>query len=96
MNGEEKMLYRILTENVNYEQTIDLISARFYGFTVLTGMGYWQGKPEHSLIVEIVPPHGMGDGDARREIEKLAYAIKKQNGQQSVLVQRIVLFADFA
>lgn len=89
------MLYRILTENKNHDKTIWLVSEHFDGFTVITATGYWQGKPEHSLIIEIGPDAKMGDGDARTQIEKLAYAIKKQNGQQAVLVQRIGEQHDF-
>lgn len=88
------MLYRILTENKNHEETVRLVATYFDGFTAIAATGYWQGKPEHSLIVEICPDSKMGDGDARTKIEKLAYAIKKQNEQQAILVQRIACQVD--
>ena len=83
------MLYRLLTENVNHEETLQLVATYFEGFTVVAATEYRQGKPKHSLIIEILPGEGVGDGVTRTVIDKLAYAIKKQTGQQAVIVQRI-------
>lgn len=83
------MLYRILTENKNYDETVRLVAEHFDGFTVIHADGFWKGQAEHSLVIEILPPVRMGDGEARTQVEKLAYAIKKQNDQQEVMIQRI-------
>jgi len=83
------MIHRIITENKNYEQTAQLVSEHFGGFTIITATNYRQGRPEHSLVIEICPDAKAGDGETRTQIDKLAYAIKKQNGQQAVMVQRI-------
>jgi hypothetical protein len=80
-------LYRICTENRNFEQTIQLVAKHFDGFTVIHTDGFWKGQAEHSLVIEILPD--MGDGEARTQVEKLARAIKKQNNQQAVMIQRI-------
>ena len=76
-------LYRILTQNVNYAAVIALCSAAFPdGYTVLTGTGYWCGKSEHSLIIEICSVQY-----TLTDIEALVYDIKKLNKQEAVLVQ---------
>jgi hypothetical protein len=76
------MLYRILTENKNYENTIKLVSSVFSGFTMLAGSGFWQGKEENCLIIEI-------DTENAVDVCYLAIKIQQQNKQESVLVQRI-------
>lgn len=83
------MLYRLCTENVNYEATLKTVSEYFDGFTVIEAIGFWKGGKEHTLIIEIVSLDKSGDGDMRTRIEKLCYSLKKQNSQQAVLVQRI-------
>jgi hypothetical protein len=82
-------LYRICTENRNFEQTIQLVAKHFDGFTVLHADGFWKGQAEHSLVIEILPPVKIGDGEARTQVEKLAHAIRKQNKQQTIMIQRI-------
>lgn len=76
------MLYRICTENTNYDEILKIIYGYFDGFTVLTGTGYWKGGKEHCLIIEITT-------DNVNAIEKVAYAIKKANKQESVLIETI-------
>ena len=76
------MLYRIITENINKPATIKLVAEHTDGFTLIEGRGYWQGKSEYTLIIEIV---GIGCSTAN----KIARAIKKLNNQESVLIQLI-------
>ena len=75
-------LYRIITENINQPDIIKLVAEYTSGFTLIETQGYWQGKPENSLIIEIV---GIGCSTAN----KIARAIKKLNNQESVLIQLI-------
>jgi hypothetical protein len=85
------MLYRILTEDINQlktEKTIELVSKFFNGFTLIKGIGYWQGKPENCLIFEI-------QTDDKKDVFWLANQIKLQNNQESVLVQEIKSTAKF-
>jgi len=83
------MLYRICTENKDYNSIRDLVSERFEGFTIIKAIGFWNRQKEHSLIIEIVTPSGMGDGATRDKVEHLAYAIRKLNDQDAILVQYI-------
>ena len=49
------MLYRIYTENVNHLETVKRIKSYFPGgFTLITGIGYWEGGEEHSTIIDIM------------------------------------------
>jgi len=76
-------LYRVCTENKNYNDVLDYLDQHFPdGYTVLHANGAWQGNREKSLVIEIV----------RKEqnsiiIEHLAYWLRKHNDQQAVLVQ---------
>lgn len=91
------MLYRLFTENKNYDQIKKLVGDLFDGFTIIKADGVWQGKSEHSLIIEIDNPRmntnftniedALLDVDFR--INQLCYAIKKLNQQDKILVQRI-------
>lgn len=74
------MLYRILTENKNKRDLLSLASGYFEGFTAIEGLGYWQGKGEQSLILEVET----SDGAA---VKRLANDIKIFNSQQAVLVE---------
>ena len=74
--------YRIHTEDVNRKQIIELAGKRFDGFTVSFGIGHYKGDSEFSLILEIIT------SDAA-SIYLLAEEIRKANGQESVLVNRI-------
>lgn len=80
------MLYRLFTENKNYEQVKKLVSDLFDGFTIIKADGIWQGESEHSLIIEIEVNSPVA---FYRKIESLCYAIKKLNQQDKILVQRI-------
>jgi hypothetical protein len=76
------MLYRIYTENTKRQHVIrDAVSKRYPGFTLIKGVGYWQGKREQSLIIEIITPR-----PDDKTILKLAGDIKRLNRQESVLV----------
>lgn len=79
------MVYRLFTENRNYDQIKKLVGECFDGFTIIKADGVWQGESEHSLIIEIDYPHK----DSYKKIEQLCYAIKKLNQQDKILVQRI-------
>jgi hypothetical protein len=86
------MLFRILTEDINElktEKTIELVGKFFAGFTLIKGIGHWQGKPENCLIFEIQTD------DKKELVFWLANQIKLQNNQDSVLVQEIKSTAKF-
>ena len=76
------MLYRILTESINHPEIVSIVSARFPGFTMIVGHGYWKGCYEQCLIIEIVT-------DDIVAVEAIAFNIKQANNQESVLIQEI-------
>ena len=74
------MLYRIYTENVNHLETVKRIKSYFPGgFTLITGIGYWEGGEEHSMIIDIMT-------DNEKHVYDLAWDIMKENKQKSVIV----------
>ena len=82
-------LHRIFTENKNYAAITDRLDIQFPGgYTIINANGAWQGQCEKSLIIEIVsdsPPSPSIESD----IGKLAYWLKKFNGQDAVLLEVI-------
>lgn len=79
------MLYRIITENKNYLQTLACARLWLDSFTVIEAQGCWEGQSEPSLIIEV---SGITDG-LRGKVLGLAQSIKFQNQQQTVLIQEI-------
>lgn len=77
-------LYRICTENLNYNDILDYLDEHFPdGYTVIHANGAWQGQREKSLVIEITRPTAGSDV----EIGHLAYWLKKHNNQQAVMLQ---------
>jgi hypothetical protein len=77
------MLYRIYTEDKNRMAVRAILKKEFQAFTVVIGHGFWKGKPERTLIVDVV-------GDRiETKIRKVAKQIKRQNHQAAVLVELI-------
>lgn len=80
------MLYRLFTQNLNYEQVRGLVTAIVDGATLIKAEGIWQGESEHSLIIEIDDYY---DGVTDTKIDQLCYAIKKLNQQDKIFMQII-------
>lgn len=79
-------LYRICIENKNYAAILDRLDIDFpNGYTIINANGAWQGKREKSLIIEIVSSKPSIESD----VGKLAYWLKKHNGQDAVMLQVI-------
>lgn len=85
------MLYRIVTEDCPpgtkpncytfyREHIIEIVSRYFDGFTLIPCLGYWQGKPENTIIIEIIAENAMP------QIRAIAKEIRTANKQQSVLI----------
>lgn len=72
-------VHRIYTEDVDRKAVIRATSKRFDSFTLQPTTGYYRGKPEKSVVIEIV-------GAKKSEIASLARSIGKINGQKSVLI----------
>lgn len=77
-------LYRICTEDVNGEQTREIVSRHFDGFTLLRGDGVWKGGSEKALVIEIM---GKGDPGEHAAVALLCEDLKEANVQDSVLVE---------
>jgi hypothetical protein len=78
--GKSMKLFRIYTENKNYESIIKpILETAFDGFTVFRGSGNWKGNNEESLLIEIYTEN-IGF------IHSVADKIGKYNSQENVLV----------
>jgi hypothetical protein len=76
---ETQKIHRIYTEDVRRKAVVRAISKRFPSFTLQPTTGYYSGKPEKSIVLEIVDA-------GESEIKWLAAEIRKINQQSSVLV----------
>jgi hypothetical protein len=74
--------YRIYTEEKNKKTIVRVVAEKFESFTLQPTLGYYRGRSEKSIVVEIV-------GAKAPEIKRLADRIRKINGQQSVLILRL-------
>ncbi len=75
-------IFRIYTEAQNQRDIIRLTGKSFESFTLQPTLGYYQGKPEKSIVIEVV-------GARQKAINDLALRIGKMNGQKSVMVMRV-------
>ena len=85
MFGDYDMLYRLHTENKHKKFIEQLVSEHFAGFSIYMQTGYWQGKREKSLCIEIVSDSPA----AALKINKICKAICGYNKQDCVLIQTI-------
>jgi hypothetical protein len=80
MKKSATRLFRIYTENKNYERVIlPLLDTAFDGFTCYRGEGYWRGEKEPSLLIEVYTNN-------RHLIHAIAERIKHHNKQEAVLI----------
>jgi len=81
------MLVRLFTEDKNYDAVVKIVGRYFNNFSVLPYKGYWLGKPEPALCIEIdmlnAPPNWLA------RVKCIASEIKTINKQQTVLLQKI-------
>ena len=79
-------LYRIFTENKNYQNIADKLDIQFPdGYTIINANRAWQGQREKYLIIEIISDSPSIESD----VGKLAYWFKKFNEQDAVLLEVI-------
>ena len=83
------MLYRIFTENVpaNRSEVERTVSKYFGGYTVFDSVGYWNGRKENSLCIEVVTD--IEPANIKKLVKKLAEDIRVVNNQEAVLVQKL-------
>lgn len=75
------IIYRVYTER---KYNIERIASKcFDGFTLFNTIGYWKGKKENAVCIEII-----GTAKDYRQVKFLASKIKSINNQESVYVIR--------
>ncbi len=72
-------VYRVYTEDIQRKSIIRILSKKFDNFMLQPTTGYFRGKPEASIVIEIV-------GAADSQIKWVAEQIRKINQQSSILV----------
>ena len=79
------MRYRILTETRNNLER--LVSERFDGGNLYTGIGLWRGTTEPCTAIDLDDVGVLDTGQFRHDVYALARSIKVVNKQEAVLVQ---------
>jgi hypothetical protein len=74
-------VHRLYTEKKNQAAIVRLIGKEFESFTLQPVTGYYRGKPEQAVVIEIV-------GASVSAVRKIVDKIKKMNGQKSILTFR--------
>jgi hypothetical protein len=72
-------IHRVYTEDKRRATIVRVISKQFANFTLQPTTGYYRGKPEKSIVLEIV-------GAKESQVKWLAARIREINQQASVLV----------
>ncbi len=72
-------VHRIYTEDVGRTAIVRVLSKKFENFTLQPTAGYYRGKRENSIVIEIV-------GAPESEIKWVGKQIREINQQASVLV----------
>ena len=78
-------IYRIYTEATGHyrDNAIAEVAKRFESFTVYAADGYWKGKAEASVVLEIVADDTL---QTQARISEAASAIRRANNQESVCI----------
>ena len=76
--------YRIYTERKNLRWMCGMISEYFGGFTVYKTLGYWNAKPEKSVVIEIITDEKL----AYHKIGLIVLKIKGYNSQDAVIIAK--------
>ena len=71
--------HRILTEDINRQSVIDILSKYFDSFTLIAQKGYWKGQEERSLSIEII-------GASEKTVLRASEEIRVANAQEAVMV----------
>ena len=91
--GEKKMLYRIFIEDFDRPTIVKLISRYFNGFTLLEGVGFYQGVQASSVVIEI--DSNCQEYNARARIDSLIKELKLKGNQAGVLLQIVPISSYF-
>jgi hypothetical protein len=83
---QRQKIYRIYTEEKNKKAIVEQVARQFESFTLQPTLGYYRGKAEKSIVIEII-------GAKKGEVNRLAKRIRTMNGQKSVLVLEVAASA---
>ena len=72
-------IHRIYTEDVHRRAMIRMVAEKFNSFTLQPITGYYRGKRENSIVLEVA-------GAKESQIKWLAEQIRRINRQASVLI----------
>jgi hypothetical protein len=75
-------VYRIYSENKLRGDILELVSKSLQSFTVHEAIGYYSGRSEPSIILEII-------GANEVEVQSLAEKIRAITKQESVLIMKL-------
>jgi hypothetical protein len=85
-------LYRIYTENKNRRKLEKEVSRSFKGFTIYETTGYWEGKQEDGIVIELLVENTIENAN---DIKALCQDIKLFNEQESILLTEQEVKAEF-
>jgi hypothetical protein len=71
--------HRILTEDVNRQVIIEILSKYFESFNVTETLGYWEGQAEKSLSIELI-------GASEKDVLRASEEIRVANAQEAIMV----------
>jgi hypothetical protein len=72
---KSRTVHRLYTEEKNRKAILKLTAAAFESFTVQPTIGYYRGKPEKSMVIELA-------GVSEKTISALARRVRAMNGQK--------------
>lgn len=82
MRKTDEKVYRIYTEDVRRKEIIKATSEKFDNFTLHPTTGFYDGRAEKSIVIEIVKA-------TDERIESLARRIQELNGQKTILIMSL-------
>ena len=78
-------VYRIYTEATEVIRIMNYVGEYYDGFTTFVGTGYWRGRRETCLVIEIICH---GHSEDRVKVLKIASWLKSTFNQESVAITR--------
>ena len=88
--------YTLYTENKNIKSIKGILNLFYQGYTIINTQGYWRGKKENSLKIEVITEKTKKDLIYNKiALNCIIKTIKKINNQQSILLTIENIKADF-
>lgn len=78
-----RMEYRIITEDLNRDKIIELVSYHYSGFSITENTGFWNHEQEKSITISII---AAGSLKNLQIVRSIAESIRVLSKQESVLV----------